>query len=188
MRYSVPHPIPYQGSKRRLATAILCHVKAQNYHRLVEPFAGSAAVTLAAATGKTFSRYLIADKLEPLTALWELILKAPESVSGEYRALWERERKNPIEEYYAIRAEFNLSRDPVKLLYLLVRCVKNAFRFNPSGEFNQSPDKRRTGTNPNTMEREIYAASRALVGKTNVVCADFMDVLRKDEKPALVNN
>ena len=42
-----PHPIPYQGSKRRLAAAILAH--APSCARLIEPFAGSAAISLAAA-------------------------------------------------------------------------------------------------------------------------------------------
>ena len=38
---SIPHPIPYQGSKRRLASAILRYVP-RGANRMVEPFAGSA--------------------------------------------------------------------------------------------------------------------------------------------------
>lgn len=177
MRYSVPHPIPYQGSKRRLAGAILSHIEAGSRQRLVEPFAGSAAVTLAAATHTKFPRFLIGDSLEPLVSLWGRILRNPESVASEYRTLWRRERKKPIEEFYLIRSEFNADRDPVKLLYLLARCVKNAVRFNPDGDFNQSPDKRRTGTHPDTMEKELLAASRVLGGKTETVCGDFLGVM-----------
>ena len=69
MRFSVPHPIPYQGSKRRLAAAILSHVEAGRYERLIEPFAGSAAVTLAAANSMKFKRFEIGDRLEPLVML-----------------------------------------------------------------------------------------------------------------------
>jgi len=176
VRFSVPHPIPYQGSKRRLAAAILSYVEAGQYERLVEPFAGSAAVTLAAASSMKFRRFEIGDRLEPLVLLWQTIIDAPEGIADEYESLWLRERKRPIDEFYDIRSQFNEDRDPAKLLYLLARCVKNAVRFNPSGDFNQSPDKRRTGTKPNTMRKELLAAHRLLHGKAHTVCADFLAV------------
>ena len=44
----VPHPIPYQGSKRNLAPAILGYFPG-GVATLIEPFAGSAALTLATA-------------------------------------------------------------------------------------------------------------------------------------------
>jgi DNA adenine methylase len=176
VRFPVPHPIPYQGSKRRLALAILSHVEDDRYKRLVEPFAGSAAVTLAAAKYGKVSSFLIGDRLEPLVELWQRIIEGPAAVADEYETLWNRERERPIDEYYAIRAEFNKDRDPAKLLYLLARCVKNAVRFNPSGEFNQSPDKRRKGTHPEAMRKELGAAHRLLAGRSATVCGDFTDV------------
>jgi DNA adenine methylase len=176
LRFIVPHPIPYQGSKRRLATAILSHIEEGRYTRLIEPFAGSAAITLAAARYQKFPSFLIGDRLEPLTELWRNIIDSPEMIADTYEALWNRERKRPIDEYYAIRSEFNEDREPAKLLYLLARCVKNAVRFNPSGEFNQSPDKRRKGTHPDSMRKELEAANRLLVGKAKAVCADFLEL------------
>jgi DNA adenine methylase len=178
VRYSVPHPIPYQGSKRRLAPAILSHVPGGKYVRLVEPFAGSAAVTLAAASSKAFSSYLIGDALEPLIRLWQAVIADPKPTADEYEGLWHRERRNPIAGYYDIRSEFNRDRNPVKLLYLLARCVKNAVRFNPNGEFNQSPDKRRTGTKPQTMRAELMAAHRIFAGHCEAVCSDFLPIFR----------
>lgn len=176
MRFSVPHPIPYQGSKRRLAKAILSHVPDLLYTRLVEPFVGSAAVTLAAAAQDKCSSYVMGDALEPLIGLWNAVLTRPEAVAKRYRALWLKEREHPIEAFYEIRAQFNTDREPAKLLYLLARCVKNAVRFNPSGEFNQSPDKRRTGTHPDTMQLEIFGAHRLLSGKCRAVHCDFMEM------------
>ena len=173
-RFSVPHPIPYQGSKRRLATAILSHVPPNQYIRLIEPFAGSSAVTLAAAYHKTFRAYIVGDALEPLIRLWQLIIDDPGPVARQYEALWQREREKPIDAYYDIRSEFNADRDPAKLLYLLARCVKNAVRFNPAGDFNQSPDKRRTGTKPKTMRAELLAAHRILAGKCKAMHVDFV--------------
>jgi DNA adenine methylase len=173
MRYPVPHPIPYQGSKRRLAAAILSHVPANGCIRLVEPFVGSGAVTLAAASEKKFRSYVMGDALEPLIRLWQSIIDDPASVAEQYETLWYRERENPIEAYYEIRSEFNVDRNHAKLLYLLARCVKNAVRFNPAGEFNQSPDKRRTGTRPKTMKAELFATHHVLAGKCWAVHADF---------------
>jgi DNA adenine methylase len=181
VRFPVPHPIPYQGSKRRLAAAILSHVKAGRYERLVEPFAGSAAVTLAAASSMKFTRFEIGDRLEPLVVLWQAIIDDPQEIANEYERLWMLERKRPIDEFYEIRSQFNQDHDPAKLLYLLARCVKNAVRFNPSGEFNQSPDKRRTGTRPESMRKELFAASRLLHGKARAVCADFLELFENAE-------
>jgi DNA adenine methylase len=176
LRFSVPHPIPYQGSKRRLAAAILSYVPVSRYARLIEPFAGSAAVTLAAASRKVFSSYVIGDALEPLIGLWEMVINDPTEVADQYEKLWTREREKPIDAYYEIRTEFNVDRNPAKLLYLLARCVKNAVRFNPAGEFNQSPDKRRTGTRPQLMKVELVAAHRLLAGSCQAVHGDFMSL------------
>ena len=181
MRYSVPHPIPYQGSKRRLAEAILSHIEPGRYTRLVEPFAGSAAITLACASKKLFESYVIGDALEPLARLWGQVIENPDALADEYERLWLRERAKPIEEYYATRAEFNADRSPGKLLYLLARCVKNAVRFNPSGEFNQSPDKRRSGTRPQMMRSELLRAHRLLAGHAQSVHADFIKLFEKAE-------
>ncbi|HEY1903030.1 MAG TPA: DNA adenine methylase [Terracidiphilus sp.] len=178
MRSAVPHPIPYQGSKRRLAQAILSHVEAERYTRLIEPFAGSGAVTIAAARHEKFARFVLGDKLEPLAVLWQSIIENPGPIACDYAALWHRERNNPIDEYYKIRNEFNRDRSPAKLLYLLARCVKNAVRFNPAGEFNQSPDKRRAGTRPDSMRKELTAAHRLLAGRAEAVCADFLDLFQ----------
>lgn len=178
MRFSVPHPIPYQGSKRRLAETILNLVPDNKYVRLVEPFAGSAAVTLAAASRNRFPFFVIGDILEPLIKLWDLILKDPMKIAEQYERLWHREFDMPIQAYYEIRSEFNMDRNPEKLLYLLARCVKNAVRFNPSGEFNQSPDKRRKGTRPHLMKAELLAAHHVLTGRCQVVHSDFFQLFK----------
>jgi DNA adenine methylase len=187
MRFNCPHPIPYQGSKRLLAPAILSFVRKGDFTRLIEPFAGSAAITLAAAEKDLFEEYVIADVLKPLTDIWRAVVNDPKKLSEGYRALWESHRNaDPTERFNQIRAEFNSDQDPSKLLYLLARCVKNAVRFSMKGEFNQSPDKRRQGMRPDTMDSEIQAAHRLLHGKTRVICADFQDVLNMAHSGDLV--
>ena len=68
-----PNPFPYQGSKRRIAPQILRHLPAP-VARLVEPFAGSAAVSIAVSMSRGASPYWINDAHDPLTALWREIL------------------------------------------------------------------------------------------------------------------
>jgi DNA adenine methylase len=179
MRFECPHPIPYQGSKRLLAPAILSFVRKGDFSRLIEPFAGSAAITLAAAKRNLFQEYVIADVLRPLTDIWRLVLDHPKRLSEDYRKLWESQHKtNSGARFNQIRAEFNNDQDPAKLLYLLARCVKNAVRFSTKGEFNQSPDNRRQGMRPDTMGAEIHAAHQLLRGKTEIICGDFRNVLK----------
>ena len=76
----VPHPIPYQGSKRNLAPAILGYFP-QHIATLIEPFAGSAAITLAVAARGLAERYVIADLNQPLVELWRAIIESPEKLA-----------------------------------------------------------------------------------------------------------
>ncbi len=107
----VPHPIPYQGSKRNLAVRIL-NTLPRVSGRLIEPFAGSAAVTLAAAARRAFSYYVIADALEPLAGIWTRILSEPERLADRYSHLWESQAVDPRAAYDQVRAEFNKNGDP----------------------------------------------------------------------------
>jgi DNA adenine methylase len=187
MRYPVPHPIPYQGSKRRLASAILSFAPPGRFKRMVEPFAGSAAVTLAAAKTNLCDEFLLADALRPLADLWTEVIERPRLLSSEYRDLWESQfAGHAIDRYNEIRTDFNRKHKPAMLLFLLARCVKNAVRFGPSGRFNQSADKRRTGTHPDTMEREIAGAHELLNGRCTVQCGDFRAVLAQARQTDII--
>jgi len=172
---SAPHPIPYQGSKRRLAAAILRH--ATPAERLVEPFAGSAAITLAAAARGLAKEFLLADRLAPLAALWRAIVEQPAATARRYERLWRGQGGDPAAHFAAVRDRFNRSGDPVLLLYLLARCVKNAVRFNGDGAFNQAPDHRRRGMHPDRMRRHIARAAGLLAGRCEIRAADFAEVL-----------
>lgn len=174
----VAHPIPYQGSKRRIANLILKLVEDIKIDVFYEPFCGSAATTLAAATKNIATSYYINDSLVPLGKLWKLILNTPEFLATSYSEIWHGHVNRSHEHYYEIRDQFNIDQDPAKLLYLLARCVKNAVRFNSSGEFNQSADQRRLGTRPEKMRREIFSAHKILSGITKVSTIDYRDILK----------
>lgn len=72
---NVPHPIPYQGSKRNLASAILRYFPA-TVETLHEPFAGSAAISLAAAAKGKANWFHINDLNKPLIDLWQEIVNS----------------------------------------------------------------------------------------------------------------
>lgn len=184
----VPHVIPYQGSKRKLADAILQHVEGIDIDTLYEPFSGSGAITLAAAAKGIANKYVLNDKYIPIMGLWDLIINSPDLAADRYEAVWTGQIPNSsdieaipysYEHFMAIRQQFNKDNDPVKFLYLLARCVKNAVRFNSNGEFNQSPDKRRKGTAPDKMRANIFGASKVLQGKSSVFSEDFKSVTSK---------
>jgi DNA adenine methylase len=175
---ALPHPIPYQGSKRRLATRILAVAGSRRFGTLYEPFAGSAALTIAAAAAGTADRYVIGDSLRPLIGIWDRIVSDSDAFATEYAELW---REQLVEggprHFNRIRAEFNRDGDAAKLLYLLARCVKNAPRFGRTGLFNQSPDHRRKGMNPAKMRRQIEGCGELLGGRAVAVAGDAHDCL-----------
>jgi len=169
-------PMPYQGSKRNIAEKILKYAS-RDIRRLIEPFAGSAAVTLYAASQKIAHAYLVSDSYKPLMDLWTLIIQDPEECSSQYARLWRTQLSSPGEYYLKVRREFNGDRDPVKFLYLMMRCAKNAIRFNSNGEFNQAADKRRLGRRPSDMRKQLLATSILLRRKVKLMCADYEEIL-----------
>lgn len=173
---TIPHPIPYQGSKRQLAARILDRVPGP-VDTLYEPFAGSAAVSLAAAARGLAAHHVLGDSLAPLVALWGEILARPGDLADRYERLWRVPPAQLRAHYDEVRDRFNRDREPAALLYLLARCVKNAVRFNQAGDFNQSPDTRRAGTHPDRMRDAITRASALLAGRARARHADYEELL-----------
>ena len=173
---TLPHPIPYQGSKRNLAGDILRYLPPK-VRILYEPFAGSAAITIAAAVNRLASRYHINDLNKPLMDLWREIIEHPEDISAKYRELWLAQLDDPKSYYIRVRDEFNRTGKPELFLYLLARCVKGSVRYNSRGEFNQSADNRRKGMKPETMRLQILGASSLLRSETEVTAVDYREII-----------
>lgn len=171
-----PQPIPYQGSKRRIAPAILRHLPA-DMPRLVEPFAGSAALSIAVAARNRASRFWLNDAHAPLIELWRKILDEPDQLANSYAFLWNEQLGGERAYFDKVRTRFNNRRAPADFLYLLARCVKAAIRYNANGAFNNTPDNRRKGTRPNEMRRRILRASNLLSERTRLTSRDYKEVL-----------
>lgn len=173
---TLPQPFQYQGSKRSLASLILRYLPS-NMQRLIEPFCGSAAVSIAAAARGRAKEFWLNDFNKPLAELLAAMINSPKALSLFYEKLWRDNHEDALEHYYQVRESFNRNHDARLLLYLLARCVKGAVRYNGEGLFNQSPDKRRLGTRPETMKENIATISTLLHGKTIVTSLSYEDVL-----------
>ncbi len=172
----LPHPIPYQGSKRIIASQLLSFFPPDS-SRLVEPFAGSAAVSIAAAYHGKASRFHLNDLNEPLMRLWKEIIDNPMQIAAAYTQLWGKQQGQERTFYNEVRDDFNRTKKSEHLLYLLARCVKASVRYNEYGQFNQSPDNRRQGRNPRSMKADIFAVSSLLRSKVTITSQDYRDVL-----------
>ena len=173
----IPHPIQYQGSKRNLAPMILRYFP-ENVETLIEPFAGTAAMSIAAAYQGAARRFVLNDLNKPLLDLLHLIIENPAHIADAYEAIWQEQLTDSIGHYYLVREEFNRTYDCKRFLYLLARCAKGAVRYNNEGYMNQSPDKRRKGTLPQTMRKNIHGVSDLLKGKCRFSATDYKDVLK----------
>jgi DNA adenine methylase len=181
----IPQPIPYQGSKRNLAPTILSFFPS-NINKLIEPFAGSAAISIATASNNLTNKFYINDINTPLMKLIENIIIDPLSIANSYTKLWYEQLDKEREYYNFIRDRFNEKQSPDDLLYLLARCVKAAVRYNSNGDFNQSPDHRRKGKNPKTMTDDILSVSALLKGKTKISSIHYSQVIEHIEENDLI--
>ena len=171
---------PYQGSKRNLAPKITSYLPLTSKQVLVEPFAGSAAVSVYAAQHFPDLNFWLNDIDEPLMDMWVTILQRPGFLANQYQILWEQQQvTDPDSYYYETREAFNSTSNSCLLFYLLHRCVKSSPRYNQNGEFNQSPDKRRLGTHPSTVSKRLHFISKLMGHRTHITSMDYSEIISK---------
>jgi DNA adenine methylase len=145
--------------------------------RLIEPFCGAGAVSIAAAAHGLADRFVLNDLNKPLADLWVEILQHPAALCDEYENHWYRQQHDTKSYFFKIRDEFNKTHQPQQLLYLLARIVKGSVRYSSDGNFNQSPDNRRFGMKPHAMRGNIQSVSTLLKSRTDISALDFRDVV-----------
>ena len=132
MKRTAPHITQYQGSKRNLAPQILNYFP-KKFNRLIEPFAGMAAVSIATAQQNRTDNYVINDINYPVISLLQSAIESPEILTSNYEKLWNEQfdyTGGSVEHYYHVRDLFNDGyQEPEKILYLLARCVKGSVRY-----------------------------------------------------------
>ncbi|MCY0881732.1 MAG: Dam family site-specific DNA-(adenine-N6)-methyltransferase, partial [Firmicutes bacterium] len=125
--------LKWAGGKFRLVSRIRGVLPKGN--RLIEPFAGSAALWL----NTSYSHALIADVNPDLIQLYHTVQSHSFAFIAAARALFTPEN-NTAARYYALREEFNACTDPwrrsVLFLYLNRHGYNGLCRYNASGGFN----------------------------------------------------
>lgn len=179
MNGKTPHIVQYQGSKRILAPQIMQYMP-KRFNRLIEPFSGMAAISIAVAHTKRTGQYYINDLNAPLIHMLKTAINEPRMLVERYTSLWNRQfdyGEEHVQHFYDVREQFNNGDEsPENMLYLLARCVKGAVRYGKEGKFNQSPDKRRHGTNPRNIEINVKAVSNLLKGKSEFFALDYREI------------
>lgn len=180
MNGTSPHIVQYQGSKRMLAPQIMQYIHGR-YNRMIEPFAGMAAMTIAVAQQRKADQFLVNDLNAPLVSILSAAVDNPSGLVQDYEKVWRAQFDYPegsVAHFYKVREDFNSGdKCAANMLYLLARCVKGSVRYGSNGAFNQSPDKRRNGTKPETLAPNVYAISRLLKNRTVFQSVDYRDVL-----------
>ena len=181
MNGATPHIVQYQGSKRNLSPQILRYFP-KKFNRLIEPFAGMAAITISVAKQRRADFYVLNDLNEPLVNVLRETVNNPKKLIEDYTKVWNEQltfENGSVEHFYKIRKEFNDGdKSAANMLYLLARCVKGSVRYSSNGMFNQSPDKRRMGTNPKNLAPNVFMISSFLKGKTEFSSVDYRDVTK----------
>ena len=182
---NVPHPFPYQGSKRGIAKYILPYFPS-DVRCLIEPFCGACAISIAAAAHGLAKQFALNDLNKPLMELWSEIIERPGVLCDEYERQWLEQQSERKAYFFKVRDEFNKTHNPHQLLYLLARIVKGSVRYSSDGQFNQSADNRRSGMKPNTMRQNIFGVSALLVKKTAISAVDFRQAVERANEYDLV--
>ena len=87
MNGATPHIVQYQGSKRNLAPQILRYFP-QKFNRLIEPFTGMAAITIAVSKQRRAEQYVLNDLNEPLINILREAINNPQKLIEEYTNVW----------------------------------------------------------------------------------------------------
>jgi DNA adenine methylase len=129
--------------------------------RLIEPFAGSAAVSLNAG----FELALVADSNADLIHLYRSIKDDTSRFVAQAGALFDGSHNNR-ESFDALRSEFNNSNDPFRRSVIFVYLNRHGFnglcRYNSKGKFNVPFGRYRNPGFPRLEIEAFGAASRAM--------------------------
>lgn len=154
----------------------------KKFNRLIEPFSGMAAISIAVAYRNMADEFIINDINPDIISILQTAIESPDTLISTYSDLWKEQfsySEGSEAHFYKVRNDFNRGEKKAStMLYLLARCVKGSVRYNSAGEFNQSPDKRRNGTSPSSLSSNVNAISNILKGKTRFFSTDFREIIK----------
>lgn len=168
--------LKWAGGKTKLIPFIQKNMPQQTGKRLIEPFAGSAAVSLAL----DFDAYLLNDTNQDLIGLYR-VLKTEKLEFVRFAQSFFTGAFNQEEKFYDLRTEFNASNNAVEKAALFVYLNRHAFnglcRYNRKGEFNVPFGRYRKPYFP----KEEMLAFIAKSDRFELMCGDFQAALNSAE-------
>jgi DNA adenine methylase len=162
--------IKWSGSKRSVASRL--RRLFPHSPRYFEPFVGGGAML----PFRPCRAGVAGDVIEELILLWKCIRDEAEKTAQAYEQRWRRLRDEGHTAYYAIRDDFNRTRNPHDFLFLTRTCVNGLIRFNGGGGFNNSLHHTRPGIAPRRLRETIFRWS-ASVQDVDFVTADYRETL-----------
>ncbi|MTD37300.1 adenine-specific DNA-methyltransferase [Erwinia sp. CPCC 100877] len=148
---------------------------------LIEPFVGAGSVFL----NTDYQSYVLADINSDLIQLYNIVKERPEEYVREARALFCTDNNSP-DAYYALRDEFNQSRDALRrsvlFLYLNRHGYNGLCRYNLSGEFNVPFGRY---SRPYFPEAELYYFASQAQNAT-FLCQSYSDSMGNAQSGSVV--
>ncbi|STZ75374.1 DNA adenine methylase [Bergeriella denitrificans] len=166
--------LKWAGGKAKLVSFIEQFFPDKKRIRLIEPFSGSAALSLAL----EFDAYLLNDKNLDLINLFKA-LKQEKGGFVDYAHSFFEAENNQESRFYELRERFNASEDSLERSALFVYLNRHAFnglcRYNNSGLFNVPFGRYKSPYFPMLeMHNFIQKSDRVALH-----CGDFQDVLQQ---------
>ena len=167
------------GSKFRSAREIAAYFP-EKFNVYFEPFVGGGALL-----GTLSPHEAVAgDTIPSLIGLWRLVQAAPERVLAHYTRTWEAYTEERDQVYRQVRDRYNLSPNPLDLLFLSRACYGGVVRFTRRGTMS-TPIGAHVAIPPKELERRIWDWQTRIVN-TRFECAPFSGTLRQARKSDLV--
>lgn len=166
--------LKWAGGKTQMLGDLLPKVPA-SYGRYIEPFMGGGAMFFALNPHDA----VIADSNPELINMYTQVA---ENIGEVITYL--KQYENTQEMFYEVRAlewqDLPKAEAAARTIYLNKTCFNGLYRVNKKGEFNVPFGKHKS---PNICDVEaLFAASEALQ-KANVVCGDYLSVLKEYARP-----
>ncbi len=164
--------LKWAGGKFKLAPFIAANLPSQSRKRLIEPFAGSAALSLAL----EFDAYLLNDTNTDLIGLYQTLKKEKQGFIDYAKSFFIPENNQEIL-FYELRERFNASQETFERAALFIYLNRHAFnglcRYNSKGEFNVPFGRYAAPYFPEAEMQSFVTKS----DRIELICGDFQTAL-----------
>ncbi|MDO4709249.1 MAG: Dam family site-specific DNA-(adenine-N6)-methyltransferase [Pseudomonadota bacterium] len=164
--------LKWAGGKSKLVPFIVENFPKPSGKRLIEPFAGSAALSLAT----EFDAYVLNDINPDLIGVFRSLQQEKQSFIAYARSFFTA-RNNQENRFYALRERFNQSNDTTERAALFIYLNRHAFnglcRYNSQGAFNVPFGRHIAPCFPEAQMQGFIAKA----DRFELNCGDFQDVM-----------